>query len=162
MDEAPYFHVAFLVRSLDEAMPRFSSVLGVSFLTPRNFELEHFVDVAHFGDDTPRPWSGRAVYSRQGPPFYELVEAKGQGIFSLDGREEGFHHVGMFVDNSHETALMMADQGVSPGAKILGADGRARVTFTAPADFHGLRLELLDSTSNALKEILEEIAKGDR
>ncbi len=159
MNETPFFHVAFLVRRLEEAIPRFESVLGVTFLEPRPFEIERFVDPAHFGDEEPHPWQGRAVYSRQGPPFYELVEAKGHGVFSLDGREEGFHHVGVFHEDSHAALTSMAEAGVEASARIEGGDGRTRVWFSEPSCLHGLRLELLDRTSPVLRDVLDEIER---
>jgi hypothetical protein len=158
MTDSTFFHVAFLVRDLDEAIPRFERILGLSFLTPKPFVVERFVDVAHFGDGEPHPWTGRAVYSRQGPPYYELLEAKGHGVFSLDGREEGFHHVGMFVEDSDRTRVAMAKEAVEPSARILGANGQTRVWFSQPSALHGLQLELLDSTSTVLKDIMAEIA----
>lgn len=126
MTVSTFFHVGILVRDLDEAIPRFERVLGIGFLKPKSFVLDSFVDPVHFGDEEPHAWEGRAVYSRVGPPYYELLEAKGRGAFSLDDREEGVHHLGMLVGDSHARSVAMADDGVEIRARGLGADGRTR------------------------------------
>jgi catechol 2,3-dioxygenase-like lactoylglutathione lyase family enzyme len=157
MTVSTFFHVGILVRDLDEAIPRFERVLGIKFLTPKPFALDQFVDVAHFGDEEPHPWEGRAVYSRQGPPYYELLEAKGHGAFSLDNRDEGVHHLGMLVNDSHGRRVAMANDDVQVSARGLGADGRTRFWYSDPRSLHGVSFELIDDTSPVIEQILAEI-----
>jgi catechol 2,3-dioxygenase-like lactoylglutathione lyase family enzyme len=157
MTVSTFFHVGILVRDLDEAIPRFEGVLGIKFLTPKPFDLEKFVDVAHFGDDEAHPWQGRAVYSMQGPPYYELLEAKGHGVFSLDDRDEGVHHLGMLVKDSHAQSIAMAEDGVEASARGLGAGGQTRFWYSQPSALHGVQLEIIDDTSPVISQILAEI-----
>ncbi|HRI94029.1 MAG TPA: VOC family protein [Nocardioides sp.] len=157
MTVSTFFHVGILVRDLTEAIPRFENVLGIKFLTPKPFILSRFVDVAHFGDEDPHPWEGCAVYSHQGPPYYELLEAKGHGVFSLDDRDEGVHHLGMLVEDTHGKTFSMGEKGVEARAKGLGDGGQVRFWYSKPAGLHGVQLELIDDTSRAIEEILAEI-----
>jgi Glyoxalase/Bleomycin resistance protein/Dioxygenase superfamily len=156
-----FFHAGILVRDLDRAIPRFEKVLGITFLPPNPFQLSRFVDVEHFGDEDPHEWSGRAAYSTEGPPFYELLEAKGHGAFSLDNRDEGLHHLGMLVEDAHRLGVSMGLQGVGAGAVGLGSiDGpvHTRVVFTKPADLHGVCLELIDNTSPVIEKLMADAA----
>jgi len=148
MTTTTFFHLGILVRSLDEAIPRFGQLLGTSFVAPKPLEIAHLVDVEHFGDDRPHPWSGRCTYSREGPPYYELIEAKGRGLFSLDNRDEGLHHVGLLVDDPHGLQADLADQGVRARARILrGPDGPTGVWFSHGPSLHGVPFEFIDGDS---------------
>lgn len=158
MTVSTFFHAGILVRDLAEAIPRFERVLGIKFLQPKSFLIDRFVDPVHFGDEEPHPWEGRAVYSRVGPPYYELIEAKGRGAFSLDDHEEGVHHLGMLVNDSHAKSVAMAEEdGVEVRARGLGADGRTRFWYSKPQSLHGVSLELIDDTSPVIEQILAEI-----
>lgn len=161
MTISTFFHAGILVRDLDQAIPRFEKVLGIRFLTPNEFQLDRFVDIEHFGDDDPHVWTGRAVYSVQGPPFYELLQAKGHGAFSLDNRDEGLHHLGMLVEDAHRVGVSMGLDGVGPSAVGLGSvDGpvHTRVWFSKPSDLHGVCLELIDNTSSIIQKLMTEAA----
>jgi catechol 2,3-dioxygenase-like lactoylglutathione lyase family enzyme len=161
MTISPFFHAGILVGDLDKAIPRFEKVLGIKFLTPNEFHIDRFVDIEHFGDDEPHEWTGRAAYSVQGPPFYELMEAKGHGAFSLDHRDEGLHHLGMLVEDAHRVGVAMGLDGVGASAVGLGSVGgpvHTRVVFTKPADLHGVCLELIDNTSSIIKKLMDEAA----
>lgn len=123
----PPFHVGILVKNIDEAVANFGALLGVKF------EPAHSQQVGT-GETV------RLCYSLQGPPYLELVEMTGAGIWSPD-QGEGLHHIGL------------SDPGV-PGrcAAFGGADviasgpgGSPLVAITRPAALHGVRVEYLDA-----------------
>lgn len=71
-----FFHVGMVVPDLDQAVARYSEVLGVEFTEP------HVFDVPRLEDPYPHPFKLTAVFSRTEPPYYELIQAEGEGIVS--------------------------------------------------------------------------------
>ena len=76
-----YFHIGILVKDVEAARADFTARLGVEF------EPVHSQQIAT-GETT------RFCYSRQGPPYLELVEMTGTGSWSPE-QPEGFHHIGL-------------------------------------------------------------------
>ena len=74
MTVSPYFHVGILVPDLDVAIERFSDVLGVSFADRVHQDTEYFED-----GGVMQPLTLHITYSTDGPPYYELIEAQGDG-----------------------------------------------------------------------------------
>ena len=69
------YHVGVLVTDLDAAMAQFAEVLGVTFGEPRTVAAV----VVEGGTTTERPL--HVVYSIEGPPFLELIEAQEGGVW---------------------------------------------------------------------------------
>jgi catechol 2,3-dioxygenase-like lactoylglutathione lyase family enzyme len=136
----PYFHVAFLVRDLQQAIRDYSLALGLDFLPVQHVEVEHWQE---HGLVTSR--TGTYAYTKQGPPYIELIQAEGEG-FTGNDRAEGFHHMGYWVEDA-QTARdqLTAACGFRWCAEILlPADGGLRTVtcFNEPSTFHGIMLEL--------------------
>ena len=74
---ASFFHVGVVVEDLAAAVDRFSEVLGVKFTEPATFH------VPCLEDPDPHPFDLVAVYSMTAPPYYELIQAQGDGICSI-------------------------------------------------------------------------------
>jgi catechol 2,3-dioxygenase-like lactoylglutathione lyase family enzyme len=129
------FHVGLLVHDLPAAVRRFSDLLGLRFAEPQTFT----VVVDEPGGSTTREL--RAVYSVDGPPFLELIEAQDDGIWA-EAHGEGLHHIGVWEDDlaAREAALRRA--GVPPAATI-HLDGRLVAIYMAAAEAHGARVELV-------------------
>ena len=72
-----FFHVGVVVADLDQAVARYSDVLGVDFTEPAVF------DIPRLEDPLPHPFKLTAVFSRTEPPYYELIQAEGDGIVSI-------------------------------------------------------------------------------
>ncbi len=155
----PFFHAGILVADLDEAVGRYADVLGVTFADPVEFAIENFVDEAHFGDAEPHPWTCRVAWSRDGLPYYELIEARGHGVFSLDHRDEGLHHLGVLTDDCDGLSRTLARQGVRPVAAGY-TDGRLRFWYSEPAGLHGVSIEYVDGTSPVIRAMLDDLAGG--
>src|SRR5262245_42083784 len=81
LDPAAFYHVAYLVHDLEAAIEEYSLLLGATFPEPK-------VATPATGDEV------RYVYSYEGPPFIELMEATGDSAWSRS-LGEGFHHYGI-------------------------------------------------------------------
>jgi hypothetical protein len=75
----PFFHVGILVRDIEIAARDFSAILGLEFEPVRTAPVVT-------GEMM------RFRYSRQGPPYLELVEMAGSGIWAPD-QGEGLHGI---------------------------------------------------------------------
>lgn len=139
MTERPYFHVAFIVEDLDEAIEHYGSAMGIEFLEP-------IVAKARFyerGRDE-RDLELRLTYSRQvNGPWVEIIEAQGDGIYSLSNGE-GMHHVGIWESDCEARVQDMKEKGIDLLAAQYTPEGKIIVAYFAPEDLHGTILEIVD------------------
>ena len=139
----PFTHVGILVEDLDEAIKTFSARAEVDFTPAMVTALDNFTE----GEST-RPVSVRCVYSRGGPPYYELIQAQDDGIF---GRQNGLgvHHVGMWASDCNAKL----DELTAVGVEVEGAqrtpDGKIVIAFLKPSSLVGMRLEIIDDANRA-------------
>lgn len=140
MTERPYFHVAFIVESLDEAIPHYEQAMGVEFLEP-------IIAKARFYErgKGERDLELRLTYSKQDKgPWVELVEAQGStGIYSLQNGE-GMHHVGIWEMDCESRTEELKAQGLDLLAAQYTPEGKIIVAYFAPEDLHGTIIELVD------------------
>lgn len=71
-----YFHIGIVVTDLEAAMARFSDALGITFAQPATFHIPILED------PLPHEWDLVAAFSMTQPPYYELIQAAGDGITS--------------------------------------------------------------------------------
>lgn len=118
-----FFHIGMVVPDLDQAVARWSDLMGIEFTEPAVF------DVPRLEDPDPHPFKLTAVFSRTQPPYYELIQAEGDGIVSaanaggilyygcwepdMAGRLETLQARGVGID-----ALFRAEAGATPFAMI--------------------------------------------
>lgn len=140
----PYFHVGILVRDIDQAARDFARVLGLEFEPTRSAPVASSETM-------------RFRYSLQGPPYLELVEMAGTGIWAPD-QGEGLHHVAFAEPDVPGRCAAFDGQADT----VVGGDGEAaRVIFTRPEALHGVRLEYLQSAMvTATFERLRGAASG--
>jgi len=140
-----YFHIGVLVENLDAAMERFSRVLDMSFNDPITATFDRLED--------PDPGESfvRCTYSREGPPHIELLEANGNGLWSLENGE-GFHHLGFWEPDTVGRCSLLEAESLKIGAKVVQSNGRIMTVFNDPADLFGIRLEFLHDSSRSLME----------
>jgi hypothetical protein len=132
-----YYHVAFLVADIDEAIANFSRVLQVEFNPPDTLS-------------SPMEWHGqrieqdmRVTYSTTAP-YIELIEAHPDGYFSIE-QGEGFHHLGMWAPDRDSPEWRERFQELILEAHMLGRG----MDLTDPASCHGVRLELVPAANKA-------------
>lgn len=122
------FQIAFVVRDLDDALDRYTRVLGGAPWRIFTFSAAIHRKAAYRGGATD--FSVRLALNGTSPQ-YELIEPEhGPGVHQewLDEHGEGFHHVGVIVDSIDATVERMAAAGyeaVQTGAGFgPGGDGR--------------------------------------
>ena len=71
-----FFHTGIVVPDLQEAVKVYSDVLGLAFTEPAEFH------VPRLEDPDPHPFTLTGVFSMSDPPYYELIQAEGDGIVS--------------------------------------------------------------------------------
>lgn len=125
-------HVALVVQSIDEALPLYTDLLGLS--------LETVTDVPN--DRV------RIAFLSVGESKVELVEPTDEttGVARfLASRGEGFHHVCYEVANLSEELTRLAIEGVEliDTAPRRGAEGP--VAFLHPRSGHGVLTELIEA-----------------
>lgn len=129
----PIHHVAIIVRSIDESLPRYRELFGlVPEAEPMTLASQHV----------------RLCFLASGPPpaarieLVEPIDESGVARF-LDGRGEGVHHVCLATENlpaelerlaAHEAELI--DREPRPGA-------HGPVAFVHPRTLNGVLWELL-------------------
>jgi methylmalonyl-CoA/ethylmalonyl-CoA epimerase len=124
----PFFHVGILVANIDAAARDFSDLLGLEFEPVRSAPIV----------------SGEMMrfrYSLQGPPYIELVQMAGPGIWGPD-QGEGLHHLAFGEPDVDGRCAAFDGQA---DTVVRGPDAAAKVIFTRPEALHGIRLEYLES-----------------
>jgi quinol monooxygenase YgiN/catechol 2,3-dioxygenase-like lactoylglutathione lyase family enzyme len=122
-----FFHIGMVVPDLDQAMARYSDVLGIEFTEP------HVYDIPRLEDPYPHPFKLTCAFSRTEPPYYELIQADGEGIVSaaqigkilyygvwetdMAGRLESLRAAGVGID-----AVFRPGPGETPFALITAPD----------------------------------------
>jgi catechol 2,3-dioxygenase-like lactoylglutathione lyase family enzyme len=129
----PFFHVGILVRDIDQAAQDFSALLGLRFEAVRAAPVVT-------GE------VNRFCYSLQGPPYLELVQMTGSGIWG-PAVGEGLHHIAFAEPDVPGRCAAFASPDLTSGADtvVQGEGGAARVIFTRPQMLHGIRAEYLES-----------------
>jgi catechol 2,3-dioxygenase-like lactoylglutathione lyase family enzyme len=130
----PVYHVAFLVADIAAASAHFAEVLGLSFPEPRVLTVQ----VA----GRPGPTDLRLVYSVEGPPFVELIEARDDGYWSRSGGL-GFHHVGVWQPDLDGRLDQLTCAGLTAEAVVGRPGGATGAVYLDPAEHLGVRLELV-------------------
>lgn len=141
MTATPFFHVGFLVNNLEEAMERFTEILGVDW-TGRTTASAEFRE----------PGKGSYMldlditYSKQGPVHIELMESQGDGFYS---GHEGFHHLGLWEPDPEKRQAEFVTQGLAPMGTQYTPEEEIIVSYFDPSGFHGVMLELVDESRRA-------------
>jgi len=135
MNEMPYVHVGVIVPELEAAIRSFER-LGLTFMEPRIVHVDRMVE----GDEEGEV-DLRIVFSHQGPPHLELIEATGHGVYGPQ-HVGGLHHIAVLdADPARRT-----DELVRVGLSLVGAqyrtDGSMIVSYFE--GLPGISLELLD------------------
>jgi hypothetical protein len=122
-----HFHVAFLVENLEGAMAELNTKLQLDWRR---------VNAITIGE-----WPIRVVYSHQGPPYIELVEAPAGSPWDTDAGGAGLLHLGYWADDFANDLQSLQARGIplhydgsefgfslhhGPGMGIELIDGSAR------------------------------------
>jgi len=146
MTAAPFFHVGILVNDLDAAIKRFSEVMDVSFVEPVVAHVDYLEESWRTS-----PCDLRVAYTNQGPPYIELLEAQGDGIYGVH-QGEGVHHVGVWDPDCEARLEALQKRGMRTEAIQFTPDRRIIVAYFYPGHLHGTRLEIVDEGRREMME----------
>ena len=136
----PPYHVAVVVADLDRAMNELGELLGLTWHEPfggAGYQLLHGEIVDS---------NVRVTYSRQGPPYLELLQQCPGTVWA----ETGLHHIGIWVDDAHAESKRFAAAGADLEAVGVTSDGTwVGGCYHRTSD--GLRVELVDIATSGPK-----------
>jgi catechol 2,3-dioxygenase-like lactoylglutathione lyase family enzyme len=138
-----FWHIAVLVRDLEAAIEKFSRVLNIEFREPTVAETPGMYE-----DGEVKTTSLRLAFSIDGPPYYELIESAGTGMFGND-QPEGVHHIGVWNPDNSAEMERLRELGLEAAACNFLPDGCLQTLFNRPEDLHGCRIEYVNSTNRA-------------
>jgi hypothetical protein len=130
-------HFALLVPSIARAVATQSELLGLAFCEAH---VAPFARVDHYGNSGPVDVP--MTYSMAGPPYVEILQATGEGLWSSE-RGYGVHHVGGFAVEFAATVKRYEALGLPREATIFAGNGEPIIAFFSPSQPGGVRLEVL-------------------
>lgn len=140
---AETYHIAFIVHDLDEALPKFTKMLGTDFHPPVRHRVESRYEK---GDPDPNPVDVRTAFSVNGPPYIEVFEAATDtGVYGRD-QGEGFHHIGVFVNGTEDVERYLESEGVTARLRLTIPEGSPMMWHSDPADSHGMSVHYVDAS----------------
>ena len=86
------FHIGIIVPNMEAGMEEISSRFGVTWPRPPGA-----AEVLARTKEGTGPLSSRFVYSAEGPPWFELIEAVPGTVWAAQA--SNIHHIGAFVDD---------------------------------------------------------------
>lgn len=136
----PIHHIGLLVADLEKAIERWSLATGYTFSEVARYRTNFYVD---HSNEQPHHHDARISFSKEGPPFIELMEFHGAGTHSAE-QGEGIHHLG-FMDHPDVEGRKrdLAACGMGCDGMALNEDGNILLWFTEKEDLHGIRLEFV-------------------
>ena len=135
------YHIGVVVNDIERGMAEVADQLGITW-APRRVAN---VTVRESGQ--VRTYGLHVVYSRQGPPFLELIEGSGSGVWAA-APEPRLHHLGVYVEDLAEEARRLVRSGMKLEASGVGPDhdDPDPVLFTYLMGSTGVRVELVDAS----------------
>ena len=139
-DEGSVFKAGFLVVDFEAALRDFSAWLGVDWTPVQRAPLT--LETRSGREEL----SLRFAFATRGPMLLELLEAQPTGYYAAP---EGphLHHVGRWVDDLAAASQRLEAAGLPREAVGVDAQGNAPALFAFHKGAHGLRVELVDSSS---------------
>lgn len=134
-----YSHIGVFVENLEEAVEAYTKMLNIRFRPPVISPLN---GVEQPGVEETAE-AVRFAYSIDGPPYYELIEMTGTGVYSRERNVPGIHHVAVFMDEAdmlHE----IKKENSSVVATFWSPDGSPRACYVAPSAPSHIRVEYLN------------------
>lgn len=141
------YHIGYLVPDLLEAMETLGQRLQIRWTTP--FEMDAEFQTA---DGTTEVDRVRIVYSREGPPFLEMIEVvQREGAIFSQPAAGGFHHFGVYAQRWRDEVERMTQAGM-----ILDRWGSGTAFVRDPQ--LGVRYEIVSFKG---RQFLERILSGE-
>lgn len=111
------FHIGIIVADMNRGIEDISRRFGCKFPEPRmaNVSVRHRGVVSQVGV--------KFAYSRQGPPYIELIEGVPGTVWEAASSGSRIHHLGVFCDNIEDEIAKLEREGFTYEAASLGPDG---------------------------------------
>lgn len=137
-DVSTYFHIGIVVPDLKKAIEDFSRILGIKFTNPEHFHI------SRLEDPEPHSHDPYVAFSREGPPYYELIEASGDGIFSAKHQGK-ILYLGVWEKDMAARVKALEEEGIEIDAWFRNEEGSIPFTvITSPQGQLGIRMEYVD------------------
>lgn len=128
------YHVGVVVPDVRAAMERYTAALGFTWTEVGDSRFDCVVDGRR------REACVAATYSRQGPPYLEIVQDLSGGVFSETGA--GLNHVGFWVDDLAGEIRRLEAAGLPAVLRQVATEQRPE-SFSYHGDGTGLWWELV-------------------
>lgn len=143
-----YYHIGIVVRNYEEAVEHYSNLLDIKFTEPAE-AVVCFEDPQTQQTETTKLI---AVYSRTRPPYVELLQATGTGVFSEKNAGQ-ILYFGIWEPDIEGRIEKLKEQGIGIDALLRSeCDKPAYAIITAP-DKMGVRIEYV-------KELLRPVTEA--
>ena len=146
-----YFHIGVVVPDLEQAVARYSDVLGIKFAEPATFHIPRLED------PDPHPGTLVAAFSMTKAPYYELIQAAGNGIISVKNAGKILYFACWESDMAGRLE-QMKKQNVGWDALFRMDDKTPPFAMITKPDLLGARIEYVDVSDRA--PIEEWVATG--
>jgi methylmalonyl-CoA/ethylmalonyl-CoA epimerase len=146
--------VCVVVNNLDEAMRRYSDLLGIGPFVVYTVDSQEMPGITR--DGQPTNYRVRVGMAKIGNGILELLEnLRGQTIWKdfYDKHGEGVHHIGLVMKNFPAALSAFIDRGfkVTVDGPIAGRDRTGRFTYMDTEKQMGTTLEILDFPEDLLE-----------
>jgi catechol 2,3-dioxygenase-like lactoylglutathione lyase family enzyme len=131
-------HIGILVPNLEQAIDKWSTVLGYTFSPIGRYRTPRYAD---HSNPEPHFHDARISFSKQGPPYIELMEAAGDGTHSLD--QLGIHHFGIRGSDTRARKDELCALGIGVDGESFSEAGDLLLFFTEKGAMDGVRLEYI-------------------
>ncbi|MBI5949819.1 MAG: VOC family protein [Chloroflexi bacterium] len=136
LDLSQIYHIGVTVPVLDRALDELGEQMGFTWSEVRTLNVRVRMDSRIVEA------SARVAFSREGPPWFEVIEGPPDTIWAPD-QGIGLHHVGLYVDDLAAETARLEKLGMQIEAANLAPDGTLR-SFAYLNGFAGVRVELVD------------------
>ncbi|GAA0828059.1 VOC family protein [Streptosporangium amethystogenes subsp. fukuiense] len=133
-----HFHYGLVVDDIERAMAEYAAALGLTWADVAT----RAVRVAGADGGEPVDAVLLATYSRQGPPYVELIQDVRGGVWSGASRLD---HIGYWVPDLAEGLAGLEASGFTASVQAVDGDGRpTRFGYRRPPSGTGPWIELVD------------------
>jgi len=137
------YHTGIVVAHLDTAAKAMSDAVGISWRPERNVTVQTTTSTGTL----TVPF--RMLYSVQGPPFIELIEAIPGTIWSVAGGTR-LHHIGYWTENVAAESERLEKLGL-PLEGGDGPPGGHPQNFSYHSAANGIYIELINSANRSAR-----------
>ncbi len=138
---APYYHIGIVVHNYEEAIAHYSDVLDLKFTEPTDSVL----CIENPQTQQTESVQEVALYSRTRPPYLELIQANGTGIFSEQNAGR-ILYFGMWEADIEGRIKKLKQQGIGVDALISSECGKPPNAIITAPDKMGIRMEYLSTS----------------